>query len=117
MTIKNAADFWIPCPHQSSTSDNSDAVLPNYHPLAATEVTDIFEFATRSGDIVSYSQAVARLTQGIPGMTCPAPSEGEVADIMTWVEQFMADAARLDFDAARSAPVIALVCVLTAGQL
>lgn len=111
MTIKSAAEFWIPCPHGGS---GFGTVFPDYHPLTDTEVTDIFEFATRTGDMVSYSQAVVRLVQGIPGMTCPVPTEGEVAEIMTWVEQFMADAA--GFGNLCPTPVAVLVRVLTAGQ-
>lgn len=111
MTFDNAAEFWIPCPHDYSGACSRSIVLPNYHPLAADEISGLVSFAINSANVASYSHAVIRLLQGIPGMTCPYPTDGDVADIMTWVERFVADMA--DGDDGHYAPLAVLVKVLT----
>jgi hypothetical protein len=104
-------DTWVPCPHEPGSCSVNNR-LPNYYPLTANEIRDLFEVATTARDIVSYSRAVMRLVQGIPGMTCPYPAEGEVAEVMTWVEQFMADAT----DGDHYAPLVVLVRVLASDR-
>jgi hypothetical protein len=103
-------DPCIPCPHDQAGL-LCGLILPDYHPLTKAEVETLARAAVNATDIVDYSRAVLRLRQGIPGMTCPTPAEGEVAEICTWVERFMADMA--DGEDGHYAPLSVLVRVLT----
>jgi hypothetical protein len=109
---KDTTEFWVPCPHEPGSCSVSNT-LPNYHPLTANEIRDLFEVAT-TGDQESYDRAMTRLVQGIPGMTCPFPAYGtEVAKVLTWVEHFMTEAA---FGDGNFAPLVVLVRVLAADR-
>ena len=103
-------DLWIPCPHDQAGLSCPVPTLPDYHPLSKEEVETLAEIAASTTDIAIYSRAVVRLCQGIPGMTCPRPADGDIAEICTWIERFMAD--MVAGDKGGYAPLTVLVRVL-----
>lgn len=111
--ITNTDDFWIPCPHEQQTDRPwcTTDTLPDHHPLTPEQVGELYRFALAATDMFRYARAVMRLRQGIEGMTCPQPADGDVADTATWLECFMADAAE-----GHLAPLPVLVRVLTDGH-
>ncbi len=72
--------FRIPCPHAVNPKIPSGKTRPNYHPLTQKGVKALLDYAkqnSRNSGIVAAVQV--RLTQAIPGMTCPNPTRGKVA--------------------------------------
>ena len=76
--------FAIPCLHDSK-GVNSSEVVADYYPLKLEEVLAMIQIACHcdplknSEAVTQISEIQGRLNQGIMGMTCPFPSEGEIA--------------------------------------
>lgn len=75
--------YHIPCDHK-----HGNATIADHHPLTTQEVIDLLETARATKDHVDFNpreatQIIAsiqvRLGQGIPGLTCPRPIDGEVS--------------------------------------
>lgn len=69
----------IPCPHQNPFYHNSLETLPDHHRLSREEIIDLMEEAKVS-DEPTAAQISRRLIQGIPGMVCPVPFFGPLAE-------------------------------------
>lgn len=88
----------FPCQHEGGTGE--------HHPLTPEEVRALLETAAASDDWRERNNIQIRLTQGVRGITCPHPAEGDVARRMSavgrlYVETVEADPALLPSLAAR----------------
>lgn len=77
--------FHVPCNHERGVT------VPDFHPLSLEEVCALLVAAPSCDSSRERSSIHIRLCQAIPGMTCPRPIDGPVAekdDAMSalWVE-------------------------------
>ena len=82
-------DFRRPCPHESSSTKCS-TTLPDHHPLTREGVIELLNYAKDTTEAQEWAKVTVRLTQAIPGMVCPAPLNGRVANKSTKLETLMA---------------------------
>lgn len=74
-------EWEVPCPHEVDSSLPTTVNASDHHPLTKDEITGILNFSKdHAGDGCLVSKAQVRLTQAIPGMTCPRPIDGSVAE-------------------------------------
>ncbi len=73
--------FRIPCPHAANSKIPSGKRCPDYHPLSPKGVKALLDYAKENcGNSGIVAAVQVRLTQAIPGMTCPKPIRGKVAN-------------------------------------
>jgi len=76
--------FTVPCLHERWLVSSTE-VVADYHPLKLEEVLAMIQIACHCDPLKSkeaaaqISEIQVRLNQGIMGMTCPGPNEGEIA--------------------------------------
>jgi len=83
----------IPCPHRDILIPDSE-VAPDHHPLNWDDVVQLMSWARLSYDCQCINQIHVRLVQGIPGMECPSPIDGPVAEKLFELDELFVDALR-----------------------
>jgi hypothetical protein len=72
-------DFEIPCGH--GEDDDETRKIPDHYPLDRRGIEDMLKLAQRhQDDFVTVTRIQIRLCKAIPGMTCPLPETGDIAD-------------------------------------
>ena len=71
----------ILCPHHSGAIEDYREPTPNHHPVSKEDVAELLRLAAQESakNKRQVAKIQLRLGQGIPGMICPRPSEGPVA--------------------------------------
>jgi len=82
-------DFEKHCPHEKIPHPTHS----DYHPLTEEEVIGLLDLMKDATDN-DWSEALVRLTQAIPGMTCPRPGSGEVMRKQLTLEIFLVNRGR-----------------------
>ena len=89
--------FRIPCIHETKGISKQE-IVADYHPLTLEEIITLINLAhaykKESPMVVDDIQK--RLVQGIMGMTCPEPKEGEISKRMSVIKIWFFDAMRND---------------------
>lgn len=80
----------IDCLHESQ-GISTNIVVPDYNPIAPEELAELMTLATSTDDNQLRNQIQIRLGKGIPGMACPHPIEGIVADKSAQVDHLYMD--------------------------
>ena len=77
----------IKCKHETENIHISET-LDDHHPLTANEIKKLLERAlVVRGNAVCFSEIQCRLIQGVPGITCPHPVHGVVAQKVNHIEK------------------------------
>lgn len=84
--------FTIPCIHETKDVPALETVA-DYHPLTLEEVSMLIQLAyALKVDGQKVADIQVRLSQGIMGMTCPRPTEGEISRRLTIIEKLFTEA-------------------------
>jgi hypothetical protein len=86
--------FSIECSHGTC-----EEPVPDHHPLLVAEVIDLLQTAIAIKDHAAFNPYAVneiasiqvRLVQGIPGMECPRPIDGPVAERLNALEEAYVD--------------------------
>jgi len=84
------------CPHDRGECFPADKTVANYKPLSADEVTELLALAKTAleqRDGRGFSKIQVRFGQAIPGMTCPKPINGLVAERLNRLDRYFVDCA------------------------
>jgi hypothetical protein len=90
--------FSIQCLHEQGQAPYSETVSDHY-PLSVAEIIDLLQTAIAIKDHIEFNQYAVneiasiqvRLAQGIPGMECPRPIDGDVAERLNALDQAYVD--------------------------
>lgn len=80
----------ISCLHERE-GVSTDIEVPDYSPLSPGELADLMVIATDSTDFRLRNSIHCRLAKAIPGMVCPRPIEGDIADRSTLINHLYMD--------------------------
>ncbi len=71
----------MPCLHEIGKETDHARKVPDYHPLTDLEIQELLDMAAGcTDDAYILSRILKRLTQGVPGVTCPRELFGPVGD-------------------------------------
>lgn len=89
--------FRIPCIHETKGISKQE-IVADYHPLTLEEIITLINLAHayKKEDPKIVDDIQKRLAQGIMGMTCPKPEEGEIGKRISVIKILFYDAMRND---------------------